>query len=239
MPGLLVRPSDPDQTNTTGSYNPNYQSPTQGYGYNQVYSPGMDSSVPASSLTGGRRQLGSPLPGEEDTYPTYQTNTLSKQNPLPWQVYLPGQATDLAGQINNRALSGSDNAQRDELLNYGVNNTAPTKTASSLESNSVSAQSQAINNKASSSIGNNLDSIKAQNMINANPELRESQELSRAADIYGKDAAINMQNFKEQYNYEQQRQQMYVQYQNAQKQAQGQTLASILGLVGTAAAIAL
>ena len=166
--------------------------------------------------------------------PDVYKNTLSESNKLPWQQYLDTSLANnldatgknhngLANQIWNRAQNG----ENEGLLSHGV----PTQ-ASAIQ---LGNQPQGYNNPMNDAIAGKYnekltDTIRNQKQLqDMGAPMRQSEELARSSDIFGKQQAIQMQNFKEQYAFQQQRQQLFTQYVNAQNQAEGEVLGQILG----------
>ena len=150
------------------------------------------------------------------------TQTLSERNPLPWQTYLSKDAVNLAGDIKGRA----DNITPDSLtrnipksISLGASQTAQNPMAS------------AIQRKYERDLGGKLQGLRTQTEVNA--PLTQSNEMARAGDIYGKQRALQIQNFKEQYDFQMARQQQYAQWQAAQDNAKNAFLGNVLGGIFT------
>ncbi len=174
------------------------------------------------------------VPNKQDFRPEepddWQNNDLGPDDPLPWQTKMPSESRDLALQIWGRALN--PDIDRKGLLEYGVDKTAGDVgnpgIGSALGSKTGSAMTGAIEKKYSRDFGGAADRIKKQAEIQENPELLKSNELARSAEIYGKDQAIKMNNFKEQYAYVQQKNQIEEARRNAEVAARNGTIAGIL-----------
>lgn len=176
--------------------------------------------------------------------PKWQTEDLNINNPLPWQTYLPKELVDKGQQISDRANSPDyfkDTVTRGvgqgSFTRGRVDESPSTFAADSLGSGYGGAMSKAIANKYSKDYGSKVGAIKAQ--TEADAPVMQSQEKSRAADIFGKAQAIAMNNFREQQAYQEKRAQMYNAWKNAQNQAEAGFWGALMGLGGVVAGTAL
>lgn len=163
------------------------------------------------------------VPGYYDkANPTWLNRDLSPSNPLPWQQYLPKEVSELGYQQMDRN-AGSINSD----LTKGINNHGIFGTPED------SPQSQAIARKYQNIAQNKIDQIKTS--AGEKSVLGESKQLQSASDIFGTQQKVLMQNFKEQYSFQEQRKQAFSQYQNAQSQATAGFFASVIQAIGIAA----
>lgn len=154
-----------------------------------------------------------------DSTPNYLKNELSESNPLPWQSYLPKEITDLGSDIQSRANPQSQYQQAMSGVNInpsmGATNVAP------------SPMSAAISRKYQRGLGNSLQSLMTNQQIQS--QTNASNELNRAGNVFAKQYQLQVQNFKEQYAFQQQRMQMYQQWMAAQNAAKSNFFSSVLG----------
>lgn len=198
-----------------------------------------------------------PFPGKDNPIdnqlpwaPKWQTQDLSESNPLPWQKYLDQGAIDIANdifanarqprtpanlQLSGWGASGDPNALKtgdfgeapvghdkytDDLLK-GVEMGAPT---------GGSPMSDAISRKYQRETESNIGNLRRQ--IEQNAPMTQAKQLARAADIYGKQQAIRMQNFKEQYEFQQRRAQLYAAWKQAKDAGSASIFSAVLGGIG-------
>lgn len=152
-------------------------------------------------------------------YDDWQSKHLGEDNPLPWQKYLPVDAVEMGDEFNRRPESYFTDG-----MNEGVDRSDMFEAARS-------PMEAAIAKKYRSQYGNKLSGLKAAGAVEG--KARYGKEMARAADVYGKQQQIRMQNFKEQYEYQERRRQIYNQWVQAQNAAKGSWLSTVLGGLGT------
>lgn len=177
------------------------------------------------------------------TAPKSQTQDLSKSNPLPWQRYIdPSVSDNLVNQQLGRVFGKSANAfdVTNNINPDGSYKTQPTNTGDYFNQSQLkgvdikggapkstgNAMLDAINNKYASQYANKYSALGTQSGIDKTKW--QSNQLANTGAILGNVQANAMQNFKEQYAYQQQRQQLFNQWQNANEQAKGSFLSSLL-----------
>ncbi len=177
--------------------------------------------------------FGDPAIANQASAPNYQKYDLSRQNPLPWEQYLderiagPGNGNSLAQKAYEGSLD--PNKIPNQLLNgVGSDKAGVAGVGDGLGSHN--AMSSAISKRYAEKTAGNLNSIKTATQANA--PVAQSAEMNRAASMYGQDQAIAMSNFKEQYAYQQQRQTMLTQWQNAKSAAESSIWGTIAGVAG-------
>lgn len=161
------------------------------------------------------------------TTPDWLGKDLSESNPLPWQRYLDKGVEAMGSDILNNRVNGR--FYENNLL-YGIPDKAEKLDYSSVLGGSGNPQLDAIARKYQKQVGDSLNSLKGQ--ANYDLGVMKAKETSRASDILGTAEKIRMSNFKEQWDYQQKRQQILDQQKNAQQAAEASTLGSILGLGG-------
>lgn len=126
--------------------------------------------------------------------PAHLRSELSQDNPLPWQTYVPKEIDALAG----------DMLQRGEKFHYDqAMRGIPNNVKLSASNLSPTPQSEAIARKYERDVSNKLGSLRTQTEMQT--PLKTSTGFGRSADIYGKQRAVQMQNFKEQYEFQNER----------------------------------
>jgi hypothetical protein len=169
------------------------------------------------------------MPSDEPEAGPVEREALSETNPLEWQTYFQSPTLELAKTIQGRGMGG-DPINRSELLNYGAGgNKLGGMAGDALGSRSVSSMSDALSKKVSAQSEAKTKAAKNIMDVQENPELQKSNELARAAEVFGKDQANRMMNFKEQYNYEQERARQAQELLNAQNAATSGVMSNLLG----------
>lgn len=176
-----------------------------------------------------------------DDTPDYLKKDLSKKNPLPWQRYIDPGVSDVVNSQLGRVYGTSDNAFDPNNINAdGSYKEQPTKQTDSYTQNiergvnfsggtpkpTGNAMLDAINNKYANQFANKYAGLATNNKINK--PVYQSSQLARTGSVLGNIQANEMANFKEQYAFQQQRQQMYNQWQQEQERAKGGFLSSLL-----------
>lgn len=156
----------------------------------------------------------------EKTAPKYQMEQLSKSNPLPWQKYIDPSISGDSNDIVNQQLNRNNSDYYDASFNRGVDFSPPKAAPTG------NAMLDAINNKYASQYGTKYSGLALES--DTKKPAWQSSQLNRTAGVLGTVQANEMQNFREQFQYQQQRQQLYQQWKSAQDQAKGSFLSSIL-----------
>lgn len=186
----------------------------------------------ATTQLNQQRVSGAPAPlttGLENQ-PDSATKNLSKENHLDWQRYLPKESDELAGGIAARNQTGQ---YLTDELSRGLDDNKQINTAAPGGSSLGSPMNQAIANKYNSQVQDKIGMIK-QN-IKANVPAQYSSQLGRAGDYMAKGQSIDMQNFKEQYDYQTKRAELKNQWDRAQGDATNVLLGVVVGAVGAVA----
>lgn len=184
-------------------------------------------SLPPPPLPPAQRgQTGIIQSGQFAGTPTWLGQSLNESNPLPWQVYLPKETTQIG---LDKLQEGASPDYYEKTLGYGMDKNSGLASAPGVMGNSgrLSPMSDALRSQAERSLGTKLQGI--QNQKNAQVPLMQSQAMGTASDIFGQQYKIQLQNFKEQYSYQQQRLQAYTQWQNAKDAASAQFLGMVIG----------
>lgn len=168
-------------------------------------------------------------------YPKFLTEDLSEENALPWQRYFDESITGGGGlideQIGRTSHATDSSGYLDKTLNLGLKD-APQLQATGFGFDSP--MSEALAKKYSARVADGIKSIKTQGKIDRGSQV--SKALGVIGNEIGASEKLRIQNFKEQYQYQQQRQQVYNQWVMANDAARAQFWGQVLGLAGTAAA---
>lgn len=213
---MALAPGDPGYVNPGNSPKP--------------YNP---SSNPFQSLPPGTQTPDQINQGKLASLPSWETGDLSRQNPLPWQAYLPNEIANSAGGLAEgiQAKGEDPNYLKGQLM-QGVSQDSTTHLGAGSSLGANSPMSSAISKRYQNSLGNKLSQF--QNTANASADSMRSQEENKAAQMYGSDQQIAQANYKEQYQYQMQRQQLYNAYQNANNAADSQMISQIIQGAATA-----
>ncbi len=182
---------------------------------------------------------------EQNGSPTYLTQDLSKSNPLPWQRYFDHSATGAANQSADRNLTSinpdgslNQNGYLAQTMSHGIPGQMAQLKAGPMGAAPDSPMSEAIANKYSTQSDKALSSFKSQKAIEQQGQA--SGELNQNTNQLGTMKKLELQNYKEQYDYQQKRQQLLMGWQIAQQQAKMQILGTAIGaggsIIGAAAA---
>jgi hypothetical protein len=174
-----------------------------------------------------------PDPAYDNEYAKQQlgfdpSKPLDPSNKLPWQRYFdPSVDENLTHPAINR---GMEDGYFEKQLNYGTGGDSGLG-GGGLKGDESSPMSAAISQKYQDQYGNASASLKAQNKNQG--DIRQSNELSRASNMLGSEDQLKMQNFKEQYAYQQKRYEAVKAWEQAKQQSQMQWLNMIIGGVSS------
>lgn len=160
--------------------------------------------------------------------PDWLTKNLNRQNPMPWENYLPDEIANSSNSLaaNDLAKARTPGYLTGQVLN-GVGAASTNNMGAGNSLGAANPMGSAIAKRYQAGLGNKLATIQSQ--VQASEPTMQSQELNRAAQMFGSDQAIAQANFKEQYNYETQRNQLYNQYKNALSAGTASTVGQVIG----------
>lgn len=159
------------------------------------------------------------IPGYYDQEnPTWLSQNLSPENPLPWQKYLPSDVRDIA----DAQFARDANYYKKGIIGNSLD-------PSSMFSPKQTPMSQAIENKYKKMADTKISGL-LQETGNKATAL-ESRAQQSASDIYGKQMQIIMNNFKEQYEFQRQRKEAQDRYKAMQAQAESQFFSAVFGWI--------
>lgn len=191
-------------------------------GYQQIQSPQQMGGVGPSPGSQVASQAANVSTGTS-VVPLNPSSTLSRNNPLPGQNYLPTGFSDLSN-----AKLGETSDWFSQQMNHGLgqpaNNFSTTNTG---QAGSSDPMVQAIQGMAAKNYGSSLTGLQNQN--NQAATVANSNQETGAANLMGADYANQVQNFNQQYTYEIQRNNLYNQYITNLNNAQAGVIGSVLG----------
>lgn len=163
--------------------------------------------------------------------PSWQTQDLSPTNPLPWQKYVDENPT--VGTVSDSINRAKDPSQYENTLNYGLSNKPISGYESNLGMQGTDPMVGALNEKYQRDVGDKVQGIKSQNA--ANQPAYESGELGKAGKVVSAIQNNALTNFKEQYQFQMQRYNLYQQWQAQQNGAIGSFIGGAIGIASIAA----
>lgn len=167
---------------------------------------------------------------------------LSQDNPLQWQrYYSPAVLNDIVGPALGR--SGVFSGPQDENYFYkqdmqGVDQSLGKDIGASTNNgyqNSGDPMSAAIAKKYQSDFSDKLRGIQGQQKINSISQ--QNQEAGRAGNMLGTMDKLALDNFREQYAYQEKRRQLFTQWQQAKDAATAGYIGQVIGGVGAGVAM--
>ncbi len=175
-----------------------------------------------------------------DETPAWLKENLSEKNPLPWQQYFDDSITGESGLIKqqlNEAYSdvfagGLENPNGYLHKALEISDVGPLQAEGGYQSPMAAAIAQKYQAQANDKLKAVRDAQKAE------MPGKISKNLGRIANQIGTVQNLKMQNFKEQYAFQQKRQEIYNAWVQANNQAQAQFWGQVLGLGGTAIGVA-
>lgn len=186
----------------------------------------VNSATKPDSLTPAR---GKPLRKDVFGDPSWLTENLGEDNPLPWQRYYDPNIADPNKKGSLAAsLLGRDQNYYNAANNIGLEDTEQQLTQPQLTGNYSSPMADAIARKSQTDMSSKLQGIRTANQANA--PMQYSQGQGRAAKVINAAQENRNKNFQEQYDFQMKRYDLKRQHDAMVREEKDAFLGNVLGI---------